>query len=152
MPVAAKRPCLTAGCRHYATKGAYCEEHQAQRRTYDEHRGNSTQRGYNSAWRKARDAFLRKHPLCVGCERQDRVVAAEVVDHVIPHKGDKELFWDRDNWQSLCKPCHDRKTRTEDMGAWSAPSRQIDYGVVIEGECVAVDEAAPPLGVGGVNP
>lgn len=27
--------------------------------------------------------------------------------------GDSKLFWDRTNWQSLCKPCHDRKTMTE---------------------------------------
>ncbi|MDR5009433.1 HNH endonuclease [Agrobacterium fabacearum] len=29
-----------------------------------------------------------------------------VVDHVIPHRGDKRLFWFRGNWQSLCTPCH----------------------------------------------
>jgi 5-methylcytosine-specific restriction protein A len=26
------------------------------------------------------------------------------------------LFWDEDNWQALCKPCHDRKTAVE--GRW----------------------------------
>nr|WP_292832122.1 HNH endonuclease signature motif containing protein [Mesorhizobium sp.] len=26
------------------------------------------------------------------------------------------LFWDRSNWQPLCKPCHDRKTATSDGG------------------------------------
>ena len=35
---------------------------------------------------------------------------ATVVDHVIPHRGDQKLFWDEDNWQALCKSCHDRKT------------------------------------------
>jgi len=39
--------------------------------------------------------------------------AATVVDHVTPHKGDKVLFWDRLNWQALCKRCHDRKTAFE---------------------------------------
>ncbi|WP_143035082.1 HNH endonuclease [Marininema mesophilum] len=28
-----------------------------------------------------------------------------------------DLFWDKDNWQSLCKRCHDRKTAIED-GRW----------------------------------
>ena len=39
-----------------------------------------------------------------------------VVDHIIPHKGDKVLFWDRSNWQPLCKTCHDTKTAREDGG------------------------------------
>jgi 5-methylcytosine-specific restriction protein A len=39
-----------------------------------------------------------------------------VVDHVVPHRGDAILFWDRANWQSMCKPCHDTKTTRE--GRW----------------------------------
>jgi 5-methylcytosine-specific restriction protein A len=39
------------------------------------------------------------------------VVAAEVVDHVTPHRGNRETFWNQENWQSLCKQCHDQKTR-----------------------------------------
>lgn len=41
---------------------------------------------------------------------------ATVVDHVIPHRGDMELFWDSDNWQSMHKQCHDKKTASEDGG------------------------------------
>jgi hypothetical protein len=36
-----------------------------------------------------------------------KVAAAKIVDHVIPHKGNLKLFWDRANWQPLCKACHD---------------------------------------------
>jgi 5-methylcytosine-specific restriction protein A len=43
-----------------------------------------------------------------------------VVDHIIPHKGDKDLFWDSNNWQPLCKTCHDEKTARED-GAFGNP-------------------------------
>jgi 5-methylcytosine-specific restriction protein A len=57
------------------------------------------------------------HPLCAEHERQGEVVAAVVVDHIRPHKGDRALFWNRGNWQSLCKACHDRKTALED-GRW----------------------------------
>ncbi|WP_400245601.1 HNH endonuclease [Niallia sp. JL1B1071] len=39
---------------------------------------------------------------------------ATVVDHIVPHRGDQDLFWDETNWQPLCKSCHDRKTMTED--------------------------------------
>jgi len=41
---------------------------------------------------------------------------ARIVDHVIPHRGDQELFWDTSNWQPLCKRCHDVKTAGEDGG------------------------------------
>ena len=42
------------------------------------------------------------------------VVKAAVGDHITPHRGDQKLFWDRSNWRSLCKQCHDKKTRAED--------------------------------------
>ncbi|WP_330164070.1 HNH endonuclease [Paenibacillus campinasensis] len=45
-----------------------------------------------------------------------RLVASTVVDHIIPHKGDPKLFWDKNNWQALCKKCHDTKTAREDGG------------------------------------
>lgn len=44
------------------------------------------------------------------------VRAATEVDHIIPHRGDQQLFWDTNNWQGLCKPCHSRKTAQEDGG------------------------------------
>lgn len=45
------------------------------------------------------------------------MVAASVVDHKIAHRGDMTLFWDKANWQSLCKPCHDSwKQRLEKSG------------------------------------
>lgn len=47
------------------------------------------------------------HPLCVMCQAEGRIEAATVVDHIKPHRGDQALFWDRDNWQSLCKRHHD---------------------------------------------
>ena len=82
-----------------------------------ERRGTAHQRGYGYRWQQASKGFLRSHPLCAYCERQGKVTAATLVDHVVPHKGDMTLFWDRDNWQSLCKPCHDSvKAREERSG------------------------------------
>lgn len=62
---------------------------------------------YNYRWQKAREGHLRSHPLCVECARRGLVVQATVVDHIVPHRGDSQLFWDPDNRQSLCKTCHD---------------------------------------------
>lgn len=33
-----------------------------------------------------------------------------MADHIVPHRGDRELFWNLQKWQPLCKDCHDRKT------------------------------------------
>ncbi|MEK4520001.1 hypothetical protein NSS64_32480 [Paenibacillus sp. FSL H8-0122] len=38
------------------------------------------------------------------------------MDHIIAHKGDPLLFWDRSNWQGLCGPHHSDKTVREDGG------------------------------------
>lgn len=73
-------------------------------------RGGADARGYDARWRKARALFLQKHPLCVFCQAEGKLVPATVVDHAIPHRGDPRLFWDEKNWQPLCKDCHDQKT------------------------------------------
>lgn len=64
-------------------------------------------------WRKSSVSFRYNNPLCMECSRQGRVKPSEVVDHIIDHKGDLSLFWDKDNWQSLCKECHSVKTYKE---------------------------------------
>lgn len=77
----------------------------------------STERGYGYRWQKAREHYLRLHPLCCYCEREGRAEVATVVDHKEPHRGDMTLFWDEENWQPLCKPCHDSvKQLEESMG------------------------------------
>jgi len=81
----------------------------------------STQRGYGYKWQKARETYLRSHPLCVYCEREGRVTAATVVDHKVPHRGDQELFWCQDNWQSMCKPHHDGQKQREEAANYSHP-------------------------------
>lgn len=81
-----------------------------------EQRPSAAKRGYGRKWQKARASFLNKYPLCKHCEAKGITEAATVVDHIIPHKGNQQLFWDIFNWQALCKRCHDRKTATEDGG------------------------------------
>jgi len=138
MAQAAPRPCTYPGCGVLVRDGSgRCERHKAvERKQRDAERGSAHERGYTSAWQKARAAYLRKHPLCRAHERDGEIVPATVVDHVVPHRlkeaidsGDKyrierskALFWDSDNWQPLCKTCHDRKTATEDS-AFARPRR-----------------------------
>lgn len=74
----------------------------------------SSQRGYGYKWQKAREQFLREHPLCLMCQAQGRVEAATVVDHITPHRGDQSLFWRRSNWQPLCATHHSRDKQREE--------------------------------------
>ncbi|MCE5267221.1 MAG: HNH endonuclease [Planctomycetaceae bacterium] len=78
---------------------------------YDRSRANAQQRGYNSVWQRKSKVYLREHPLCAECQRRGRVTVATCVDHIVPHRGDRRLFWDEANWQGLCAPCHSIKTR-----------------------------------------
>lgn len=71
--------------------------------------------GYGYRWQQARDIFLRANPLCRMCEQAGALVAATVVDHIVPHKGDPALFWDQDNnWQPLCATHHSASKQAED--------------------------------------
>ena len=109
MPQKPRRPCRYPGCPGFCEQGqVYCKKHMAW--SGDRLRGGADARGYNAEWRKARSLFLKQHPLCVHCQAEGRITPATVVDHVLPHRGDTRLFWDRTNWQALCKECHDRKT------------------------------------------
>lgn len=93
-------------------------------RGIDDRRGSAAARGYGRKWQEARAAFLAAHPLCQ-CEECDegrlRLTPATIVDHIVAHKGDRKLFWDRKNWQAMSKPCHDRKTALEDGGFGRTP-------------------------------
>jgi 5-methylcytosine-specific restriction protein A len=81
-------------------------------------RGSARERGYTAAWGAYSKARLYHFPLCVDPygDHGKRLVLAVLTDHVVPHKDNRVLFWESTNHQSLCKPCHDRKTATEDGG------------------------------------
>lgn len=109
MPWSARRPCRHLGCPKISIRGKlYCEDHAYMEG--DRMRGTAAARGYDGEWRKARKSFLAEHPLCAECFKGGRLEPATVVDHIIPHRGDKRIFWDRSNWQGLCETHHNRKT------------------------------------------
>lgn len=114
------KPCNAQGCSAITRNPRYCDSHahllKGTERSRQRPRESSTQRGYGYKWQQARAAYLQAHPLCVRCEQDGRVTAATDLDHIIPHKGDQKLFWNRSNWQPLCKACHSAKTASEDGG------------------------------------
>jgi 5-methylcytosine-specific restriction enzyme A len=113
MPRKPLKPCRYPGCSEL-TENRYCSKHQKQIDSKYNKFNRPFKKLYNSRWRKRRKQFLQEHPLCESCKKRDVINAATVVDHVIPHKGDERLFWDENNWQALCKSCHDKKTAKED--------------------------------------
>jgi hypothetical protein len=79
-------------------------------------------------WRKAAKWFLSRNPLCgrvegraqlTLCAAMGRDTAATIVDHIQPHKGDPELFWDERNWQPACAACHSGTKRIEEGHGYS---------------------------------
>lgn len=117
MPSKPKRPCNKPGCRNL-TNERFCAEHMGLVHKADRWRGSAAKRGYGHKWRKERLDYLADNPLCVECKDAGEIVAATVVDHIIPHKGDQKLFWRRSNWQGLCEMHHNSKTAREDGGSW----------------------------------
>lgn len=115
--VALKRFCRKQGCSNLTDVG-YCEQHTAEGYKYDQYRGTAAERGYGPRWRRERLLFLKQHPLCecTECKATGAIEAATVVDHIVPHKGNYNLFWNKDNWQAMTKQHHDRKTASEDGG------------------------------------
>ena len=70
----------------------------------------------NHQWRKLRKQVLAEQPLCVMCQKVGVITAADTVDHIVPHKGDVNLFWSRDNLQALCSSHHSSQKQSEERG------------------------------------
>lgn len=102
MPTRAPRLCK---CGHRVASGVRCpceRKADAERKArFDKRRPSAAARGYDGEWREASKRFLREHRFCRRCGR-----VATLVDHIRPHRGDRSIFWDRNNWQALCTSCH----------------------------------------------
>jgi 5-methylcytosine-specific restriction endonuclease McrA len=69
-------------------------------------------------WKRLRQAtFLRDLFTCQmpGCGRIEGKTSRLICDHVKPHRGDERKFFDPENLQTLCKPCHDTAKRAEEQ-------------------------------------
>ena len=69
------------------------------------------------------------------CLTVGRSTKANTADHIVPHRGDRALFFNSGNLQSLCDIHHGQKQRVEagakerlpvDQDGW--PARQGDGG------------------------
>jgi 5-methylcytosine-specific restriction enzyme A len=101
-------------------------------------RVSAASRGYDARWRRARAEFLAEpeNALCRMCLAEGLLTAAREVDHIIPHRGDQKLFWDRSNWQGICTSHHSAKSLREE-------NARRGYRVVERHGC---DSSGKPLG------
>ena len=105
MPIRSRHFCTHAGCR-VLTSDTYCAEHAPMHLARIDYRGTSDARGYDSRWQRARERYLRRHPLCEQCEEQERFVIASVVHHIVPlDQGGARL--DPENFMATCRSCHE---------------------------------------------
>jgi len=115
MPARTPTPCRARGCRAVTSdRSGYCEAHKSAGWSRYRNAKKNGPNPYGAKWQKLRTATLqRDRGLCVMCLADGRAVPATEVDHIIAlaHGGKDEL----DNTQSLCTPCHRRKTATERM-------------------------------------
>ncbi|MBS1803526.1 MAG: HNH endonuclease [Acidobacteria bacterium] len=125
MPVAAKRPC-PGGCGQLVAEG-FCGACRGKGKARE--RKPEWHTFYDYRWQRASGLYLKQHPIAADIfdRHSGRLLRAVVVDHIIPHKGDRELFWDQENWQGLTKSDHDRKTALEQQGLWP-PAGCINAG------------------------
>lgn len=81
-----------------------------------QHRTRTDRQWYSGRrWRKLRELFLMDHPLCVDPFglHGERPVPATEVHHKIPRRQRPDLAYDEENLEGLCKPCHSKKTASE---------------------------------------
>jgi len=76
-------------------------------------------------WKAIRAAQIAKEPLCAMCKARNKIKAANIADHVTPHRGDEALFW-YGRLQSLCKQCHDSDKQAIEAGGKAKPTFSVD--------------------------
>ena len=107
------RPCRHPGCCVLVSDG-YCDAHRPRGDRRSEEAKSWRWMYQTDEWKlDLRPAQLLREPFCRECARRGVRTWATVVDHVVPHRGDWQLFIDPANHQSLCERCHNRKTARE---------------------------------------
>lgn len=122
MPWKPKKPCAYQGCPELVD-GRFCEKHQKEvNQQYEKYgRDPETRKRYGTEWRKIRANFVRSHPFCQECMKQERYTAVEEVHHILPlSRGGTH---DTRNLMSLCKSCHS-KISAHDGDRWGQKEKE----------------------------
>ena len=103
------KECAEPGC-HELTIHKYCDKHAKlhKRSSEAETKSKFAYMYWSTRWKQESEKYLEEHPFCEICGKP-----SYLVHHKIEHKGDKDLFWDKNNWQALCNSCHSKIHMTE---------------------------------------
>ena len=124
-----KRICQYSGCDEMAEPGhTYCAKHLVEsQKKHQEWLENHKKKPFENAirtnnyntveWRALRKEVLKRDGYqCQQCGiTQEESGFPLEIHHIIPPKGNRELFYDIDNCVTLCKWCHARITQQEIM-------------------------------------
>lgn len=79
-------------------------------------RSNPLRQLYGTArWQRLRwSVLVRDLFTCARCKLTHSDTARLVADHVTPHRGNLDLFWDETNLQCLCDRCHNTTKQAEE--------------------------------------
>ena len=114
--------CKYPGCTHMVdTPRTYCKQHAALGQAADARKADAPRPQWAGAerpnepfyhtikWRKLRARILLQVGACVICGATEGLQ----VHHIVPPKGDPDLFFNLDNLTVLCHQCHVRQTVRE---------------------------------------
>lgn len=106
----AKKMCKAPGCVNYREEGSnYCLKHRDREvdwwKKFPDTPWNDLYR--SPEWIELRREVLNEQPTCP-CGAK-----ATEVHHIIPHRGNLELFFNKDNLIGLCHKCHCIETSKE---------------------------------------
>lgn len=107
MPRKPLKPCAYPACPNLTSR-QYCPEHEkTQRKQYNKYQRNpEVNKTYGRAWKRIRDRYVAKHPLCERCLKEGRMTPVEEVHHILPiNRGGTH---DESNLMSLCRSCHNK--------------------------------------------
>ena len=123
-----KKICQYSGCDCFAVEHhTYCEKHllESQKKHQEWLKNHSKKKPFENAertnnynnveWRALRKEVLERDGYCCrscGATKEESGYPLEI-HHIIPPKGNKELFYDINNCVTLCKYCHARITQEE---------------------------------------
>jgi 5-methylcytosine-specific restriction enzyme A len=116
MPSTALAYCSVPRCPHKVAGKGKCAVHAQEDKARHARFYTGTSINYGRPWRRATQAWINVNPahvLCAECRKAGIICVGTVTDHIIPHRGNVELFWDRNNWQRLCAYHHGVKTASE---------------------------------------
>ena len=113
-------------------------------------RSSPRKRGYDPQWEWATAHYKAAHPWCFGCQAIGLQRKTQVVDHIVPHRGDKQLFWSESNWQPCCLWHHNTVKQSLELrytlGQCTAADLVLTSPVAVK---LARERHKPAIGVDG---